>query len=82
MIIHQVTPMLIGMLSVYKQWGYTPGGTVAFPIPFTAFSHVYCQHNGKNYGIAKASTDSPLTTVDIRSNTDGSSDAHWFALGK
>lgn len=70
------------LLLAFEQWGYTPGGTVAFPIPFTAFSHVYCQHNGKNYGIAKASTDSPLTTVDIRSNTDGSSDAHWFALGK
>ena len=32
--------------------------------------------------MAKASTDSPLTTVDIRSNAEGSSDAHWLALGK
>lgn len=77
-----VIPVYTGLCLVGKQWGYTPGGTVTFPIPFTAFSHVYCQHNGKNYGIAKASADSPLTTVDIRSNTDGSSDAHWLAIGK
>lgn len=34
MIIHQVTPMLIGMLSAYKQWRNNPG---LWAIPFTEF---------------------------------------------
>ena len=52
MIIHQVTPMLIGMLSAYKLWVICTSQNTIFPVPFTevlAFSktniHYYMDEN-------------------------------------